>query len=461
MGNSAAKEQERKERRENKLRGDLKSLESIAKVFHEIGLSDKVTLQAEHHKVSSFLGKKISCDVHGNNVRTLEDALVHHYIHVCDKFAKDGDTDDHLYLFCRFAESILHVKNLTRYVTKVLDMFLIDTDSDNIDGNTIDNFFNTMIYCLEKSLVEGSKQSDKTANVLSPCAYKLDVSDTVSDRYDFEKWLKTKMPMLVLQFPIFVSKVIFDCHSDGYNFQFDCPALTGHESEILTRLDMHVLATMSLNLVKHKPKKLFSTTENGFGFGNLVNALEGYSGPTLLVIKDLQNNVFGGFTCQEWEQRKEFYGTENCFLFSIKPTLRILSPRITSSMNSNFQYLCSKEHHSKTLHGIGFGGDKQYTRLFISSDFKTNCTCRSTGLSFDQGSLRDNESDGQYFTPSTIEIFGYGGEEAEANQAKIRQIRAININNRRQVDKSKFLDGFTQEYLLTNTFKHKREAEDR
>ena len=104
----------------------------------------------------------------------------------------------------------------------------------------------------------------------------------------------------------------------------------------------------------------------------------------------------------------------------------------------------------------------QYTRLFISSDFKRNCTCRSTGLSFDHGSLReDNESDGQYFTPSTIEIFGYGGEEAEANQAKMRQIRAININNRRQVDKSKFLDGFTQEYLLTNTFKHKREAEDR
>ena len=115
MGNSAAKEQERKERRENRLRGDLKSLESIVKVFHEIGLSEKVSLQEEHHKVSSFLGKKTSCDVHGNKVRALKDALLHHYIHICDKFAKDGGTDDHLYLFCRFAE-ILHVKNLSRYI---------------------------------------------------------------------------------------------------------------------------------------------------------------------------------------------------------------------------------------------------------------------------------------------------------------------------------------------------------
>ena len=44
---------------------------------------------------------------------------------------------------------------------------------------------------------------------------------------------------------------------------------------------------------------------------------------------------------------------------------------------------------------------------------------------------------------------------------KTRRIREININNRRQVDKSKLLDGFTQEYLLTNTFKHKGEVENR
>ena len=58
MGNSAAKEQERKERRENRLRGDLKSLESIVKVFHEIGLSEKVSLQ-ETTKFRLSLARKL------------------------------------------------------------------------------------------------------------------------------------------------------------------------------------------------------------------------------------------------------------------------------------------------------------------------------------------------------------------------------------------------------------------
>lgn len=53
------------------------------------------------------------------------------------------------------------------------------------------------------------------------------------------------------------------------------------------------------------------------------------------------------------------------------------------------------------------------------------------------------------------------GDEARLNQMKMRRVREINIKNRRQVDKTKLLDGFTQEYLLTNTYKHKGEVENR
>ena len=91
------------------------------------------------------------------------------------------------------------------------------------------------------------------------------------------------------------------------------------------------------------------------------------------------------------------------------------------------------------------------------------------------------------FVASVVEIWGFGvsqfysaklkvkiisnlfhlfrhaqqGNEARSNQKKTRKIREINMNNRRQVDKSKFLDGFTQEYLLSNTYKHKVEVENR
>ena len=44
------------------------------KVFHEIGLSDKVTLQEEHHKVSSSLARKFPAIFMEITMRTLEDA---------------------------------------------------------------------------------------------------------------------------------------------------------------------------------------------------------------------------------------------------------------------------------------------------------------------------------------------------------------------------------------------------
>ena len=59
------------------------------------------------------------------------------------------------------------------------------------------------------------------------------------------------------------------------------------------------------------------------------------------------------------------------------------------------------------------------------------------------------------FEPIQIEIWGCGGERAERAQQKSRADRAKFIAQRRKVDKSQFLDDFSQEYLLGGTFKHK------
>ena len=262
----------------------------------------------------------------------------------------------------------------------------------------------------------------------------LPTNSFATDRDDFEKYLKTKLPMLVLQLPIFVSKCMLKgSQSDVYDFQYRVPKPlnVSDNSELLSTTDFHVLATTCLSFSMHKYEKLFSTTDKGFGFGNLVDSLEGYTGPTLLAIQDTFGNVFGGFTCNEWQQSKNFYGNENCFIFSLQPNFGVLSPRITNSAaNTNFQYLCSKNYHSKALHGIGFGGDPKYTRLFLSSDFKTNCTCRSTGLSFDQGSLvKSNKvdhpgktNDDESFVASVVEIWGFGVSQFYSAKPKVKII---------------------------------------
>ena len=67
----------------------------------------------------------------------------------------------------------------------------------------------------------------------------------------------------------------------------------------------------------------------------------------------------------------------------------------------------------------------------------------------------------ELFEPIQIEICGCGGKEAEKAQQQCRSDRAKFIAQRRKVDKSQFLDGFSQEYLLGGTFKHKEEVSNR
>jgi hypothetical protein len=436
MGNKAARLQQEKEA-EARLKGQLKELPTIVKLFEEVvafGNNNNnnviCRLSLEDFKVAfiGFFKSKHRCNVNVKGLRTIENALWYQFMQMYNNNeynnSKDGE-QQFLFLFCRFIESILIIKQLSRFITAVLNMFLIEKDSVNI--SMMNGILNVMIYFLREPTVK----SDKDKNMYS---LGLPTNFFATDRDDFEKYLKIKLPMLVLQLPIFVSKCILPGSQSGvYDFQYRVPKPLNENdnSELLSPTDFHVLATTSLSFSKHKYEKLFSTTDKGFGFGNLVDSLEGYSGPTLLVIQDTFGNVFGGFTCNEWQQSKTFYGNENCFIFSVQPNFGVLSPRITNSaVNTNFQYLCSKNHHSKALHGIGFGGDPKYTRLFLSSDFKTNCTCRSTGLSFDQGSLLkmnkndhpDNTNDDESFVASVVEIWGFGVSQFYSAKLKVKII---------------------------------------
>lgn len=417
MGNKSIRLQQEAEKKV-RLKGQLKDLTTTINLFEEIvdfGCNNNVeknSIGLEDFKVA-FIGyfkHKHKCTIKVKGLRTIENALWYQFMqmyNISEYNSGKKEKQKLLFVFCRFIESILVIKQLSRFIKAVLSMFIIKKDDMNI--SIINGILNLMIYFLRETNNEDGKARKM---------YRLELPSNcfATDRDDFEKYLKTKLPMLVLQLPIFVSQCIMKINqSVGYDFQYRVPKClnSNTNSDILSLTDFHLLATTSLNFSKHTYEKLFSTKDKGFGFGNLVDSVEGYTGPTLLVIQDTFGNVFGGFTCNEWQQSKMFYGNENCFIFSVQPNFAVLSPRITNStVNTNFQYLCSKNHHSKALHGIGFGGDPKYTRLFLSSDFKSNCTCRSTGLSFDQGSLlkceKNKTNDDEHFVASVVEIWGFG-----------------------------------------------------
>jgi hypothetical protein len=97
-----------------------------------------------------------------------------------------------------------------------------------------------------------------------------------------------------------------------------------------------------------------------------------------------------------------------------------------------------------------------YFRFFISPTLK-GCICRRSGLTFEIGQVASDE----VFDVETIEIFGCGGEHASQRRKERKDEERQFQESRRTVDKKQFLDGFTTEFLLGDTFKHRQEQQER
>ena len=48
--------------------------------------------------------------------------------------------------------------------------------------------------------------------------------------------------------------------------------------------------------------------------------------PSLVVVRDEGGHVFGGYANEQWRKvtRDEFYGDEDCFVFSVKPEQKVI-----------------------------------------------------------------------------------------------------------------------------------------
>lgn len=80
---------------------------------------------------------------------------------------------------------------------------------------------------------------------------------------------------------------------------------------------------------------LFSSFRDGESWNTFVNSVL-YKGSTVLIIKDKDDYVFGGFSHEDWELKPKFYGDRKNFLFSVRPKLRFYP---VTGYNDNFQYL--------------------------------------------------------------------------------------------------------------------------
>ncbi len=210
-----------------------------------------------------------------------------------------------------------------------------------------------------------------------------------------------------------------------------------------------------------KWQRLFASFEQGISFDQLCVSIGGYSGPTLIVIRDTNNCEFGAFTRTGWRESNQYYGgNDEAVLFSLRPTFRVFRKQ-DSANSGNVQFLCMRSKNNIIPRGIGFGGDVLNTRacrLWIDGEME-NCTAGRDDLAFATGPLRGTSTMKEKFVPAVIEMWGLGGDSASAALKKEREGKEQLIMDRRKVDKKQLLNQFDKEYILTETFKHEGEKQ--
>jgi len=140
-------------------------------------------------------------------------------------------------------------------------------------------------------------------------------------------------------------------------------------STLLGGEDIIKLQTVMPNRYRKKDwKLLYSTNEHGVSINTFYRSVEDIS-PTLIVIKDYNGYIFGGFATQPWKIYTRYYGTGESFLFTLQPQFSFFKWK----QENNF-FMFSKEDC------IAFGGGKHFA-LWLDSEFEngSSADCETFG----------------------------------------------------------------------------------
>lgn len=220
--------------------------------------------------------------------------------------------------------------------------------------------------------------------------------------------------------------------------------------------------------------RLYTSAADGLSFNRLQNAVLGYGGPTLMVIRSTSGGIFGAFTASAWKESKDFYGNTDCFLYQLSPCTAVYRP---TANDRNFMYCNSAARsrgYDQQAHGMGFGGDVQEPRLFLPESFD-DCVAASQDLTFENGRLlpdvgssagqQQQQQHRKVFDIDSLEVWGVGGTETVQSALQARDAcRAIAdeaIRRARKVDKAQFLDDFRAGTFASKAFAHRQDVDGR
>ncbi|XP_064640488.1 MTOR-associated protein MEAK7-like [Lineus longissimus] len=184
-----------------------------------------------------------------------------------------------------------------------------------------------------------------------------------------------------------------------------CRGVNWDETSSVLSLTSLILLNHSIpQQVSNQWKLLFNSNLHGASFATMLKLIMN-KGPSLLIIKDKNGAIFGGFAPESWAVNPQYYGSTSCFLFTIHPKVGRYFP---TGYNENYMYLNQMQ---QTLpNGLGFGGQLWYFGLWLDSEFgKGQSRAEPKCTTFGSPQL-SAEPD---FEVDTIEVWGVGAATLE------------------------------------------------
>ncbi|KAM4614505.1 MTOR-associated protein MEAK7 [Discoglossus pictus] len=229
--------------------------------------------------------------------------------------------------------------------------------------------------------------------------------DSSFSRLSIENWLyKVPLISMFLRVIMTLGLSIMKHHTEHQkDMSILVPKCRGVKSpSLVSVLDFPSVMYLNSHLpseVQHKWRLLFSTRIHGESFSQLCGHLID-QGPSVLVLKDSDGFIFGGFASQNWEVKPQFQGNDRCFLFSISPRLDVYT---YTGYNDHYMYL---NHGQQTMpNGLGMGGQHEYFGLWIDSNYgigHSKAKPRCTTYNSPQLSAKED------FTIDAMEVWAVG-----------------------------------------------------
>ena len=274
-------------------------------------------------------------------------------------FALDAFPDFSIKVHNFMRSQIKSPKDFKSFVGILEYMIYGKSNTIQITGSTSIDILISILSLPEDTLIKTLPQI-----LLSLCENEADISEFINLSFSD---IKTFVNYLIHDFPVLSSSFSRYIRSKVLNTALPKPpSIPIKDRNISKVLNLLYYSSNKISGINSELHRIYLSDVDGLGFKSLSNAVLGYSGPMILVIK-LQNNfIIGAYIGESFKDNAMISGSMDTFLYSLDGNLKVFrtfKPEFGPGGGKYIYFNSKLQNSTKFPKGLGFGGDKEEARL--------------------------------------------------------------------------------------------------